>query len=145
MIEYSGCSESCCVFAFIYIDRFIQKNPSFTLTYRNMKNTILSSMILATKYLDDAYIDNIMYTKISEIGITEINSLESEMLKGLDYELYVEPELYSLYANELEFQWQRIQSENSHAHNGYRNEYEDHIITDSMIAETNNQNMMFIH
>ena len=59
------------------------------------------SIILATKFNDDECDKNELYSKISGIPLREINELEKKTLKFLEYNLYVDPEYYWKYKNEL--------------------------------------------
>ena len=100
--NYSECSDSCFVLAFIYIDRILQANPGFVVTKRNIHRLILSAVTLAIKYSDDLYASNATYAKIGGISLEELNLLEAYTLMLLCYNLYVDAELYFQYAQELE-------------------------------------------
>jgi len=106
--QYADCSESCYTLAFIYIDRVLQKNPSFVLTMRSAHRLVLTAVVLAIKYSDDIYADNVVYSKIGGVSLAEINSLEAEMLSLLQFNLYVNPQLYFQYLNELEGHYQQV-------------------------------------
>ncbi len=109
--NYSGCSDSCSILAFIYIDRVLQKNPQFRVCGYNIHRYILiryplfrlalAAVVLAIKYQDDYYHDNEYYSKVGGISRTELNCLEVEMLNLLHFELYVHPALYSQYVEEI--------------------------------------------
>eukprot|EP00826_Nyctotherus_ovalis_P039910 TRINITY_DN3874_c0_g1_i8.p1 TRINITY_DN3874_c0_g1~~TRINITY_DN3874_c0_g1_i8.p1 ORF type:complete len:164 (-),score=11.17 TRINITY_DN3874_c0_g1_i8:137-628(-) len=100
--EYSRCSESCYVIAFIYIDRLLQNNPGFLLSKLNIHRLILSTVILAAKYSEDEYVDNATFSKIGGIPLPELNLLEAYTLILLHYNLRVTTELYYQYLHELE-------------------------------------------
>lgn len=110
--QYSSCSDSCYILAFIYLDRLLQNNPGFTLSSRNVHRLILSAVVLAIKYSDDFYADNLTYAKIGGVPLVEMNRLEIDMLKLLHYNLYVDNELYFHYAHELQLQRQKVAEEN---------------------------------
>lgn len=103
--QYTKCSDSCFVFAFIYIDRLLQNISSSKLTMKNIHRLILAAIVLAIKYLDDSYYDNETYAKVGGVSLSEINSLESHMLFLINYNLYVDNELYYQYDLELKFQY----------------------------------------
>ncbi len=109
--QYADCSDSCYTLAFIYIDRLLQRNPSFALTQRSVHRLVLTSIVLAIKYSDDIYADNVVYSRIGGVPLQEINSLEVEMLSLLQYNLYVHPQLYVQYVKELELHHQQMIAE----------------------------------
>lgn len=111
--RYAKCSDSCYVLAFIYLDRLLQNFPDFKLTRLTVHRLLLATIVLAIKYLEDYYSDNIAYAKIGGVSLTELNSLESNVLLLLHYNLYVDSSLYRLYIQELELEYQRITGEKS--------------------------------
>jgi len=111
LYKYTKCSDSCYIVAFIYIDRVLRNNPSILLTRKNIHRLVLISLLLAIKYSDDEYADNLHYSKIGGISLSEINSLESEMLVLVNYNLYIDPCLYFEYYNDLIIYSQKITQE----------------------------------
>jgi hypothetical protein len=111
MRKYTECSDSCYILAFIYIDRALQNNPSFVLSNYSIHRLFLAAIILAIKYLDDLYSRNIIYAKIGGVCLAEFNVLEAKMLKMIDYNLFVTPQLYFQYADELLLQSLKIEEE----------------------------------
>ncbi len=53
IFKYSGCSPSCFVVAYIYVDRFLQ-NTEVHLTSLNVHRLLITSVMLAAKFIDDA-------------------------------------------------------------------------------------------
>jgi len=53
IFKYSGCSPSCFVVAHIYVDRFIQ-STEVHLTSLNVHRLLITSLMLAAKFIDDA-------------------------------------------------------------------------------------------
>ena len=109
--KYANCSEACYILSFIYLDRLLHKNPSFVLSMKNIHRLILLTTVIAIKYLDDLYADNKFYAIIGGITLKELNLLETDILRLLSYELYVDPELFSQYYTELEFYYQKEREE----------------------------------
>ena len=62
---------------------------------------MLISLVLAIKYSEDNYYINKVYATIGGVSVEELNYLESEMLKLLRYRLYVSPQLYYGYLEQL--------------------------------------------
>jgi len=99
--QFSCCSEACFVLAFIYIDRVLQKNPSFPLGSLCIHRLILACLMIAIKFNDDIYYDNAFYAKIGGISVNEMNILEISLLSLTQFDLYVKDQVFSDYSNEL--------------------------------------------
>lgn len=54
--KYAGCSPSCFVVAFIYIDRLLHKYPDSLLVSLNVHRLLITGIMVASKILDDAYV-----------------------------------------------------------------------------------------
>lgn len=59
-----------------------------------MNRFMLIAIIVAIKYHDDDYYRNDYYAKVGGISIKELNSLEKEFLKLLDFKLYISKDLF---------------------------------------------------
>ena len=51
--RYTGCSPSCFVVGFVYIDRAVHRNPGSLVVSLNVHRLILTSVLIASKVLDD--------------------------------------------------------------------------------------------
>eukprot|EP00826_Nyctotherus_ovalis_P019657 TRINITY_DN1608_c0_g1_i15.p1 TRINITY_DN1608_c0_g1~~TRINITY_DN1608_c0_g1_i15.p1 ORF type:complete len:160 (-),score=25.34 TRINITY_DN1608_c0_g1_i15:64-498(-) len=109
--RYSNCSESCYILAFIYIDRLLQNNPNFMLTKKSVHRLVLTSMVLAIKYLDDLYYNNSVYATIGGISLDEINRLERHMMGLLHYKLHIGEEMFLQYVAGMRAQYERMVEE----------------------------------
>lgn len=98
--QYAACSGECFILALIYIDRLIQKS-NFVVTYLNVHRVIITSVTLAAKFFDDQYYNNQYYGRVGGIPCLELNSLELEFLFLTNFTLFVPPQLYLQYYNEL--------------------------------------------
>eukprot|EP00826_Nyctotherus_ovalis_P031283 TRINITY_DN2497_c0_g1_i11.p1 TRINITY_DN2497_c0_g1~~TRINITY_DN2497_c0_g1_i11.p1 ORF type:complete len:210 (-),score=32.08 TRINITY_DN2497_c0_g1_i11:219-848(-) len=105
--KYANCSDSCFVVAFAYIDRALQ-NGELAVSGKSIHRIVLLALLLAIKYSDDEYADNQYYSKVGGISLPELNLLESEMLRLLNFDLYVSPQLYSQYLHSLRVFSQKI-------------------------------------
>ena len=59
--------------------------------------------MLSIKFFDDAFCNNSYYARIGGIQTEEMNILEMEFLKGINFTLLVTCEDYQKYQNELYF------------------------------------------
>ena len=92
---WSGCSVSCFILSYIYIQRVIRNNLQFTLTRQNAYRLILTAVLISQKFLEDRYVNNETYAGIGTLTISEINSLEIALVSLLGYKLYVNSKSYS--------------------------------------------------
>jgi hypothetical protein len=58
-------------------------------------------MLIAIKYNEDDFYTNSYYAKVGGISLSEVNILESEYLKYLEFDLYIRVEEYSKYLKYL--------------------------------------------
>ncbi|KAJ0742602.1 putative cyclin PHO80, Cyclin-like superfamily [Helianthus annuus] len=100
IFKYSRCSPSCFVVANIYMDRLIQ-SESIVLTSLNVHRLLITSIMLATKFIDEAFFNNAYYAKVGGISRAELNRLEMKFLFGIDFQLYVNLFTFKEYCLEL--------------------------------------------
>jgi len=98
---YSQCSEECFVLALIYIDRLIRKQDAFLVNSLNVHRLVITSIMVAAKFFDDQYFNNAYFSKVGGVSCKEINTLESEFLFMLNFNLFVESNLYQTYNQRL--------------------------------------------
>ena len=118
--QYSNCSESCYVLAFIYIDRLLQNYPNFALTKKSAHRLVLTSILLAIKYLDDLYYNNSVYAMIGGISLAEINHLEKNLITLLHYNLHIDQQLFLQYDSRIKIQYQKIIEEKNQPTNKFK-------------------------
>ncbi len=98
--KHTKIPESCFIASLIYIDRLISVTDCL-INNLNVHRVIITSILIATKFLEDEYFNNSFYAKIGGISTAEINLLEIEFLRLINFSLYVSPTSYSNYENEL--------------------------------------------
>ncbi|KAM3139942.1 hypothetical protein pb186bvf_007973 [Paramecium bursaria] len=99
--KYTNCSEQCYIISLIYIDRIQDKRQDIILDSHCIHRFILTSMMIAIKYQDDDYYKNEYYAKVGGITLKEVNQLEAEFLKLIDFELFIEESLFNGYVQKL--------------------------------------------
>ncbi|KAJ8632003.1 hypothetical protein MRB53_025339 [Persea americana] len=97
IFKYANCSPSCYVVAYIYLDRFTQRQPSLPINSFNVHRLIITSVMVAAKFMDDIYYNNAYYAKVGGINIVEMNFLEVDFLFGLSFHLNVTPTTFHTY------------------------------------------------
>ncbi|MCO5589131.1 hypothetical protein L7F22_043097 [Adiantum nelumboides] len=100
--RYTRCSPPCFVLGFVYIDQLVHKQPDFPLIWLNIHRLLLTSIMVATKFLDDLHHNNAFYAKIGGISLHELNILEIDFLFKLKFQLHVTPVIYEGYNTHLE-------------------------------------------
>jgi len=53
IFKYADCSDSCYIVAYIYLDRFIQKQPLLPIDSSNVHRLIITSVLVSAKFMDD--------------------------------------------------------------------------------------------
>ncbi|MBA0827176.1 hypothetical protein Goarm_011971 [Gossypium armourianum] len=103
IFKYCKCSNSCFVVAVIYIDRFLQRIDAYV-TSLSVHRLLITSVMVAAKFMDDQHYNNAYYAKVGGISREEMNRLEMRFLFDLDFRLNVTTEVFNKY-------WLMIQQE----------------------------------
>eukprot|EP01018_Ginkgo_biloba_P014562 Gb_11201 [translate_table: standard] len=72
----------------MHIDHLIQLNLGSRITSLNVHRLLITTVMLASKFLDDLNYNNAYYAKVGSITTKHINSLEMEFLFMLDFRLH---------------------------------------------------------
>jgi len=99
--KYFQCSNECFVMSLVYIDRLVKMHPEFTICNLNIHRLLVTSVMLAVKFYDDVYYSNAYYAKVGGVKTKEVNNLEHQFLKLLDWQLHVSPQEYDQYRNHV--------------------------------------------
>lgn len=51
--KYANCSPSCFIVAYVYLDRFAQRQPSLPINSLNVHRLLITSVMVAAKFMDD--------------------------------------------------------------------------------------------
>mmetsp|Transcript_21974 Transcript_21974/g.37701 ORF Transcript_21974/g.37701 Transcript_21974/m.37701 type:complete len:218 (+) Transcript_21974:233-886(+) len=97
ILKYASCSPNCFIIALIYIDRIIQRNQTFVINSLNIHRLLITSIMVAAKFLDDFYYNNAYYAKVGGVSCHELNCLELDFLFMINFSLNVTPEVYDQY------------------------------------------------
>ncbi|PKI51547.1 hypothetical protein CRG98_028107 [Punica granatum] len=101
IFKYAPCSPSCFVAAQIYIDRFTARTRS-RLTSLNIHRLLITSVMVAAKFMDDVSHNNAHYAKVGGISMEEMNELEMNFLFSIDFRLHVPVDVFIKYSKQLE-------------------------------------------
>jgi hypothetical protein len=102
IFKYADCSDSCYIVAYIYLDRFIQKQPLLPIDSSNVHRLIITSVLVSAKFMDDLCYNNAFYAKVGGITTEEMNLLELDFLFGIGFQLNVTISTYNDYCSSLQ-------------------------------------------
>lgn len=102
IFKYANCSPSCFVVAYVYLDRFAQRQPLLPIDSFNVHRLIITSCLVSAKFMDDMYYNNAYYAKVGGISTREMNLLEVDFLFGLGFQLNVTPDTFHSYCRYLQ-------------------------------------------
>lgn len=100
--KYTGCSPSCFVVAFAYVDRLLYKYPGVLVISFNVHRLMLSAVLVASKVLETIHHDNAFYARVGGVSNVELNRLELELLSHLDFQVNVSSTVYDSYCSLLD-------------------------------------------
>ncbi|GMJ09118.1 cyclin p4;1 [Hibiscus trionum] len=101
IFKYARCSPSCFLVAYIYLDRFGQQTDVH-LTSHNVHRLLLTSVMVAAKFMDDMYFNNAYYARVGGVSTAELNRLEMKFLLSLDFRLQVSINTFQGYCSQLQ-------------------------------------------
>ncbi|XP_022727969.1 cyclin-U3-1-like isoform X2 [Durio zibethinus] len=101
IFNYAGCSPSCFLVAYIYVDRFVQQTDVH-LTSLNVHRLLITSVMVAAKFIDDAFFNNAYYARVGGVSTAELNRLEMKFLFTLDFRLKVNVNTFQRYCAQLQ-------------------------------------------
>jgi hypothetical protein len=96
LIRYTRCEEASLITSLIYIDRICEETP-LVLTESNIFRVVLASLITAIKYNEDEIYSNNFYAKVGGIPRDELDRIEYEFLKLINYSLYIKSDTFQKY------------------------------------------------
>lgn len=53
IFRYANCSPSCYVVAYVYLDRFVKKQPHLPISSFNVHRLLVTSVLVSIKFMDD--------------------------------------------------------------------------------------------
>jgi len=95
------CSSPCLVVALIYLDRAISRDAKLALCAETCQRLFLTSLLAALKFHDDDWNmsqgSNAFYANIGDVAVEDLNAMEKQFCKSIDWHFYVRPEEYLHY------------------------------------------------
>ncbi|KAL2536565.1 Cyclin-U2-1 [Forsythia ovata] len=102
IFRYTKAGPSVYVVAYVYIDRFCQFYPEFRLGTRNVHRLLITTIIVASKYVEDMNYRNSYLARVGGLTTKEMNKLEVEFLFLMKFKLHVNVSVFESYCCHLE-------------------------------------------
>lgn len=95
IIKYTNCEINTLIYSLIYLDRICLNN--IYLSPFNIHKFLFVSILLAIKINEDNIYLNSYYSQIAGVGLNELNSLEYNLCKILNYNFFVNDCTFNVY------------------------------------------------
>eukprot|EP00457_Paulinella_chromatophora_P001793 gb/GEZN01001795.1/.p1 GENE.gb/GEZN01001795.1/~~gb/GEZN01001795.1/.p1 ORF type:complete len:904 (-),score=102.37 gb/GEZN01001795.1/:113-2698(-) len=102
IFTYAECSPACFILAIIYLDKVILKQDrGLIVNSHTIHRLLITSIMLAAKFLDDRFLSNLHYASMGGIAPAELNQLEVDLLFYMEFSLLVSGKTFLNYRQEL--------------------------------------------
>ncbi|KAK9065399.1 hypothetical protein SSX86_016782 [Deinandra increscens subsp. villosa] len=102
IFRYTRAGPSVYVVAYVYIDRFCSAFPEFRITGRNVHRLLITTIMVASKYVEDMNYRNSYFARVGGITTEEMNTLELEFLFLMNFKIHVNVSVFESYCCHLE-------------------------------------------
>ncbi|KAM5554766.1 cyclin-U2-1 [Rosa sericea] len=102
IFRYTRAGPSVYVVAYVYIDRFCQNNPGFRINVTNVHRLLITTIMVASKYVEDMNYRNSYFARVGGLTTNELNKLELEFLFLMGFKLHVNVSVFESYCCHLE-------------------------------------------
>ncbi|OEL19089.1 Cyclin-P4-1, partial [Dichanthelium oligosanthes] len=104
--RFAGCSPSCYVVAYVYLDRLLRRGRrgrgALTVDSYSVHRLLITAVLAAVKFMDDVCYNNAYFARVGGISLPEMNYLEVDFLFGVGFDLNVSPETFGHYCAVLQ-------------------------------------------
>ena len=95
---FTEAEDNTIILALIYLDKICEK-ASIILSEYNIHKILFVSILIAIKYNEDSFYDNKYYSQIAGVNLKELKKMESEFLRLIKFELYINKNIFEKYKN----------------------------------------------
>lgn len=99
--RYGNFHDSCFILGLIYLDQYVSK-LSIVLSKLSIHRLIITCVMLAIKFYDDNFYKNSFYAKLGGITLQEMNRMEIEMLKNINFNLNISKDVFQQYFHKIQ-------------------------------------------
>lgn len=100
IVKYSKPEPQSLISALIYIDKICEKEKIF-ITKVNVYKLVLICIMISMKYNEDDINSNAFFAKVGGIDLENLNQIENKTYEILNYDLYIDDNLYQKYEDNL--------------------------------------------
>ncbi|GBE81411.1 cyclin-domain-containing protein [Sparassis crispa] len=87
IVKFTKVERACLLITLHYIDQICARTPLFTLSSLTCHRFVITSIAISSKALCDTFCTNNVYAKVGGIPVPELNMLEREFLRMVDWHL----------------------------------------------------------
>ncbi|KIK98663.1 hypothetical protein PAXRUDRAFT_799828 [Paxillus rubicundulus Ve08.2h10] len=87
IVKFTKVEKSCLLLTLHYVDQICARIPVFTLTSLTCHRFVIASITVCSKGLCDTFCTNSLYARVGGIPVSELNVLEREFLRMIDWRL----------------------------------------------------------
>ncbi|KAG5538653.1 hypothetical protein RHGRI_019274 [Rhododendron griersonianum] len=102
IFRYTRAGPPVYVVAYVYIDRLCQNYPEFRISGRNVHRLLITTVMVASKYVEDMNYRNSYFARVGGVTTNEMNNLELEFLFLMGFKLHVNVSVFESYCCHLE-------------------------------------------
>ncbi|XP_076942362.1 cyclin-U2-1-like [Bidens hawaiensis] len=102
IFKYTKAGPSVYVVAYVYIDRFCRSQREFRITGRNVHRLLITTIMVASKYVEDMNYRNSYFAKVGGITTKEMNNLELDFLMLMNFKTHVNLSVFESHCCHLE-------------------------------------------
>ncbi|EHA8590596.1 cyclin-U2-2 [Cocos nucifera] len=100
--RYAHVTPPVYVVAYVYMDRLCQLNPGLKVCLMNVHRLLITSIMVASKFVEDRNYRNSYFAKVGGISTMELNNLELNFLFLIKFKLHVSVSVFESYCSHLE-------------------------------------------
>ncbi|XP_026664050.1 cyclin-U2-2-like [Phoenix dactylifera] len=100
--RYARVAPPVYVVAYVYMDRLCHLNPGLKVCLMNVHRLLITSIMVASKFVEDRNYRNSYFAKVGGISTLELNSLELNFLFLMKFKLHVSVSVFESYCSHLE-------------------------------------------
>ncbi|RKP05150.1 cyclin-domain-containing protein, partial [Thamnocephalis sphaerospora] len=97
IVRYTSLETACLLSILLYIDRVCAAHPTFTIASLTVHRFIIAAVTVSAKAICDTYCTNAHYAKVGGVSCTELNALELELLRMVEWRLFCQKDTLQRY------------------------------------------------
>eukprot|EP01105_Mastigella_eilhardi_P005520 TRINITY_DN17217_c0_g1_i1.p1 TRINITY_DN17217_c0_g1~~TRINITY_DN17217_c0_g1_i1.p1 ORF type:complete len:192 (+),score=52.87 TRINITY_DN17217_c0_g1_i1:57-632(+) len=94
LAQRTHCSRGSLVACLVYVERLVERSPTFVLSEANVRVLCLTCLVLAMKFFEEACHCNRYLAKVGGVTTEELNKLEKALLALPHFDLMISEDCY---------------------------------------------------